>query len=54
MATLVFIAFLIYSCLIVFCKSYCVGYKSGVKGITELFITKQKYVEKESEGDNGN
>ena len=48
MAILVFIAFLICSCLISFI-SYCVGYKSGVKGMKELFIINQKYEEEERE-----
>jgi hypothetical protein len=47
MKTLGFIALFILASLINFIVSYCVGYKHGVRGMTELFIEKQKYEESE-------
>ena len=49
METLGFIALLVLSSLVIFIVSYCVGYKHGVKGMTDLFIEKQKYVESEDD-----
>ena len=47
MKILGFIASFIISSLIVFIVSYCVGYKHGVKGMTDLFIQKQEDEESE-------
>lgn len=47
MKTLGFIALFILSSLAIFIVSYCVGYKHGVRGMTKLFIEKQKDEESE-------
>ena len=47
MKILGFIVSFILSCLLVFIISYCVGYKHGVRGMTKLFIEKQKDEESE-------
>lgn len=47
MKTLGFIALFVLSSLVVFAVSYCVGYKHGVKGMTDLFIDKQTNTESE-------
>jgi Na+/melibiose symporter-like transporter len=47
MKILGFIASFIISSLIVFFVSYCIGYKHGVRGMTDLFIKKQEDEESE-------
>ena len=49
MKILGFIALFILSSLGGFIVSYCVGYKHGVKGMTDLFIEKQKYEESDED-----